>query len=102
MESDLVYRLKKMQSQFKRSSRVVKILLVLYCLDFFSFFIVCLVLGGDAQHGFEQSGRYFLSNHGRLTETTEAIFRFNKSQGVSLFILFPILAITNWFDVPAD
>lgn len=98
MKKNLPHAVSEAIIKFKRSSTIVKVLAVVYLLDFFSFFISSLVLGGDALNGFEKSGQFFLFNHGKLIETTEGIYRFNRAQGISLFILFPILAISSWFD----
>lgn len=85
-----------------RYSTSAKIFGVIALLNFFSFFISYLVLGGDALNGHVDSGHYFLSDHGKLTETTEEIFRYSKIHGASLSVTHPLAMIFGWIGRPIN
>ena len=36
--------------------------------------VVAMLIGGDGCNGHAEAGRYFLSDHGKLTETTHAVY----------------------------
>ena len=40
--------------------------------NFVVFFLTALMLGGDAINGKAEGGRFFLANHGKLTEVSRA------------------------------
>ena len=61
--------------------------------DFFIFYIVTLVIGGDGFSGMEKGGHYFVSTHGRLTEVSHAAWLFTRWQAISLFVLWPAMLI---------
>ena len=58
--------------------------------NFTIFIIVSLLLGGDAVNGHAENGRYFLDSHGKLTETSHAVFIYSKIHVYSLFVSHPL------------
>ena len=81
-------------------STSAKIFGAIALLNFFSFLVACLLLGGDALNGHVEAGRYFLSNHGKLTEVTSEIFRYSQLHGASLFITHPLAMLMGWLGRP--
>ena len=57
-----------------RQSKVDRYFSALLTVNFFVLFIVSMLIGGDGCNGHAEAGRYFLSNHGKLTETTRAVY----------------------------
>ena len=55
-------------------------------LNFASFVIIAVHLGGDALNGKVENGRYFLSNHGRLTEVSADVFSYSRWHAESVFV----------------
>jgi len=64
--------------------------------NFAVFFIVALTLGGDAINGKAEGGRYFLANHGKLTEVSREIYDYSRYHAISLFITHPIAFLAGW------
>lgn len=85
---------------FSKFSRTAQVFVVIALINFFSFLAVTLVLGGGALNGHVEAGHYFLSSHGKLTETTEQIFRYSQIHGASLFITHPLGIIFEWLGRP--
>ena len=46
-------------------------------LNFVVFFIVALVIGGDAVNGKVVAGHFYLSDHGKPTEVSEAVYTYS-------------------------
>jgi hypothetical protein len=60
---------------------------------------VAVTLGGDAVNGHVESGRYFLSMHGNLTEVSRQVFEFSRWYTYLLWLHFGIafvLAMWSW------
>lgn len=87
--------------EFWRYSKTAQVFGVIAVLNFVSFLVATLVLGGDALNGHVAAGRYFLSSHGKLTETTEQLFRYSQIHGSSLFLTHPLGMIFGWLGRPA-
>jgi hypothetical protein len=64
--------------------------------NFAVFFVLALHLGGDAINGGVIDGRYFLSNHGHLTEVTQDVFTYSKWHALSLFVTHPLAMLSAW------
>jgi hypothetical protein len=47
-------------------------------LNFFAFWIVAVLLGGDAVNGKIQAGHYFLGSHAHLREVSASVFLYSK------------------------
>lgn len=76
-------------TEYSGFSKTGNVVCMIMALDFFSFLISYVVLGGGALNGRIVAGRYFLSDHGKLIETSEALFQYSKIHGLSLFMLLP-------------
>jgi len=50
-------------------------------------------IGGSADNGKIEAGRYFLSNDGVYTEVSRAVFNYSKYHTDSLFITHPFLIL---------
>jgi hypothetical protein len=72
-------------------SKLGKFVCTAMAVDFFTFVISYLILGGGALNGRTVAGHYFLSDHGKLTETTKAIYTYSAIHGASLFLLIPFV-----------
>jgi len=55
-------------------------------LNFTVYWIVGVSLGGFADIGRVEGGRYFLGSHGRYTEVSEAVFTYSRIHGKSTLI----------------
>jgi hypothetical protein len=64
----------------------VAVAFVIAGLNFVSFVIVALWLGGDAGNGREEGGRYFLSQHGRDTEVSRWVFVYSRVHGYTVVV----------------
>ena len=58
-------------------SKVDKYFSGLLSLNFLAFMVVAMLIGGDGCNGHAEAGRYFLSDHGKLTETTHAVYLYS-------------------------
>jgi hypothetical protein len=59
-------------------------------LNFVVFWIVAVLIGGDALSGEARNGRYFLSSHGHLTEVSHAVFVYSLCHVLSVFVTHPL------------
>ena len=59
-------------------------------LNFLAFAIIATCLGGDALNGKAVDGRYFLSNHGKSTEVSEAVFTYSRIHASSIMVTHPL------------
>lgn len=59
-------------------------------LNFLAFAIIASRLGGDALNGKSVDGRYFLSNHGKTIEVSEAVFNYSRIHASSIMITHPL------------
>ena len=59
-------------------------------LNFAAFWIIAVSIGGDALSGKEESGRYYVSNRGKLTEVSRTIFMYSFYHTCSIFITHPL------------
>ncbi len=58
--------------------RIYNVLFAFAAINFFAFVFVALAIGGDAVNGYSSNGHFFLKNHGRITEVSEAVFTYSK------------------------
>jgi hypothetical protein len=65
-------------------------------INFVSFIGIADYLGGDALNGHQAGGHYFLSNHGKLTEVSRAVFTYSQWHAGSLFITHPLALLVGW------
>ena len=52
---------------------------------------VAVLIGGDAINGHQSSGRYFLANHGKLTEVSHGAFLYSE---IHTYILWALSILT--------
>ncbi len=82
-----------------RLEKICRIIGVVTILNFLIFVVISIIIGGDAVNGHVEMGRYFLSNHGQLTEVSYPVFVYSKIHVYSLFVTFPawlIASIIYW------
>ena len=58
--------------------------------NFAAFLIAAVVLGGVAVSGKVEDGRYYLSNHGRLTEVSRGTYFYSRVHTHSVWVTHPI------------
>ncbi len=54
---------------------------------FILFFIVSLIIGGEAGNGFVKDGQYFVSEHGKITQVSVVVWYISKILGDLVFFL---------------
>ncbi|RYX80026.1 hypothetical protein EON83_30370 [bacterium] len=69
--------------------------------NFFSFFLGAIYLGGDAVNGKTEAGQYFLSWHGHFTQVSEAIFRYSYIHVMSVFVVMTLTLIVSLLSKPS-
>ena len=60
-------------------------------LNFASFMIATLILGGDAVNGKSDGRSYYLGSHGRYTEVSQSTFEYSKFHTHSVWITHPLI-----------
>ncbi len=65
------------------------VIVALGVINFAVFFVVALIIGGDAVNGYAANGHYYLASHGRYTEVSRHIFIYSRWHVYSLFITHP-------------
>jgi len=73
--------------------RVASILIVVGMLNFASFMIVALILGGDTVNGKSDGQRYYLGSHGRYTEVLRPTFEYSRLHTHSVWITHPLIFV---------
>lgn len=74
---------------------VARAIWVIWLVNLFTCFVGYEYFGGDALNGRVEGGRYFLSDHGRLTEVSASVFTYSWWHHASLFAMVP-LTIMAW------
>ena len=69
---------------------------VVCCLNFVVFFVVAVKIGGDAVNGKITGGHFYLAEHGKLTEVSEAIFTYSLWHVRSLMVTHPLAILTGY------
>jgi uncharacterized membrane protein YagU involved in acid resistance len=72
---------------------VLRIALYTGVLNFVVFWVVDVVLGGDALNGTIVNGQYYLSQNGRLTEVTGTVYYYSYAHAVSVVVTLPIAIV---------
>ena len=73
---------------------------VIALLNFGVFLFVAMNIGGDAINGKIEEGRYYLANHGVLTEVSHRMFVYSYIHVLSVLVthsLFVINALVGYF-----
>ena len=58
--------------------------------NFAAYWIAGVSLGGNAVSGKAENGRYFLSNHGRLTEVSRGTYFYSRAHTYSVWVTHPV------------
>ncbi len=61
-------------------------------LNFASFFIIALFIGGDAVGNPPEDGRYYVSEHGRRTEVSRSVYDYSLFHAHSVWGTHPLIA----------
>ena len=59
-------------------------------INFAVFLAISQKIGGDTINGKVQNGRYYLSEHGTLTEVSHGVWIYSKAHAISVFVTQPI------------
>ena len=65
-----------------------KRVLILGVINFLSFVITSLCLGGDAANGYAKDGHYFVCSHGWYTEVSRPIWIYSFCHAISVWVIF--------------
>lgn len=76
--------------------RVLKTIAILGVVNFVSFFVIAVAIGGDAMNGRTIDGHFYLANHGRLTEVSEAVYTYSLWHVRSVFVTHPLAMLTGY------
>lgn len=76
--------------------RILIMIAIIGIVNFLSFVAIAFSLGGDALNGYASDGRYFLGEHGRYTEVSEAVFQYSQWHARSLFITHPAAILAGY------
>ena len=72
------------------------IVFVVAVLNFVAFMIGAAKLGGDAVNGKMEDGRYYVADHGKLTEVSCAAFTYSRIHCYTLFVTHPLALLFGW------
>jgi hypothetical protein len=79
---------------FWKFSWLDRMIQIAWAINFAVYVGIAVCTGGDAINGHQSLGRYFLSNHGKLTEVSHAVFLYSEIHSYVLWFL-TILAVTS-------
>jgi hypothetical protein len=80
----------------RTARRLCTIVIAIAVINFLAFVLVAAAIGGDAVNGHAEAGKFFLASHGKLTETTESVFRYSRLHVYSLWITHLLGMIAAW------
>jgi hypothetical protein len=69
-------------------------IVVLALVNFAVFFVVAVMLDGDAINGHVQSGHYYLMSHGHYTEVSAAVWHYSYWHTISVFVTHGLVFVT--------
>jgi hypothetical protein len=69
------------------------IIFVVAVVNFVAFLIGAAALGGDAVNGKIEDGRYYVADHGKLTEVSRAAFTYSRIHCYTIFVTHPLAAV---------
>jgi hypothetical protein len=64
--------------------------------NFASFWIIAVIIGGDAVGSGPVDGRYYVSEHGRRTEVSRSVFEYSWYHARSVWVTHPLAAF-GWY-----
>jgi hypothetical protein len=59
-------------------------------INFMVFWITAVSIGGDAISGKAEGGRYYVSNHAKLTEVSPCVWHYSRVHTISVWITHPL------------
>jgi hypothetical protein len=65
-------------------------LFIIAFVNFLAFWIAAVAIGGDALSGTADAGRYYVSNHGKLTEVSSRVWHYSRIHTISIWITHPL------------
>ena len=74
----------------------LRAVLVIGAMNFLLFVLVASAIGGDALNGYAEHGRYFLRNHGVVTEVSRPVFTYSRWHAISTFMTHPMAILAAW------
>jgi hypothetical protein len=77
----------------RRIHEACKIIGSIGIINFALFFVIALLIGGDALNGKVEAGHYYLGNHGKYTEVSFIVYAYSTFHTVSLFFTHPLAMI---------
>ena len=75
-------------------SRIDRVIQIAWAISFAAYVGVAVLIGGDAINGHQLSGRYFLSDHGKLTEVSHYVFLYSEIHTYAVWLLSGLAATT--------
>jgi hypothetical protein len=76
-----------------RLYRIFSLIVYLGVLNFMTFAVIGLLLGGDGLSGKVEAGHYYLGNHGVYTEMPGIIYWYSRVHGISVFVSWPFVML---------
>ena len=73
--------------------RFCSIVFIVAIVNFVALLIGAAALGGDALSGKIERGRYYVSDHGKVTEVLKAAFTYSRFHAYTLFVTHPMAII---------
>jgi len=77
---------RKPVSKWSDYPRWMQALALIAILNFASFFMIALRIGGDAWNGCRKNGSFFLGSHGKYTAVSEALWTYSYYHVLSVWI----------------
>jgi hypothetical protein len=65
-------------------------LYVIAIINFTTFWIIAVSIGGDAIQGKAEGGRYYVSDHGKMTGVSSGVWRYSRVHTISVWITHPV------------
>jgi hypothetical protein len=78
------------KSTMHKPHQIATLLFNVAIMNFLLFFVIDLIIGGDALNGKVEGRHYYLGNHGQYTEVNYFVFLYSWLHAASLFITHPL------------
>jgi hypothetical protein len=78
------------------NERAVAVWRALFIIGFVNFLVcaaVGFVIGGDAVAGHRAEGHFYVADHGKLTEVSEAVWLYSRAHVFSLWVTQPVALV---------
>ncbi|MGO4715073.1 hypothetical protein [Bradyrhizobium sp. 2TAF24] len=76
--------------------RVLRTISFMGILNFLVFVVIAIAIGGDAVNGRIVDGHFYVANHGRLTEVSQAVYTYSLWHVRSIFVTHPLAILTGY------